>query len=73
VQDLCRRILDVRTDIQCASSDMPMCRSYRGSVLAPIKNVSNARAAWRPSRMARTTSHRPRRAAPAVSAFSSEV
>ena len=39
---------------------------YRGSVDAPIRNSSTARAHWRPSRMAHTTSDWPRRMSPAA-------
>src|SRR5262249_36786395 len=34
---------------------------YRGSVVEPIRNLSTACAAWRPSRIAHTTSDWPRR------------
>ena len=45
----------------------------RGSSVEPIKNLSTACAAWRPSRMAQTTSDWPRRMSPAVKTLSIEV
>ena len=39
---------------------------YRGSVVVPIRNWSIARAHWRPSRIAQTTSDWPRRMSPAA-------
>lgn len=47
--------------------------NQRGSSLPPIKNSSTARAHWRPSRMAQTTSDWPRRMSPAVKTFSALV
>ena len=46
---------------------------YRGSVVAPIRSRSMARAAWRPSRIAQTTSDWPRRLSPAAYSLSTEV
>ena len=43
--------------------------SYRGSVVDPIRNLSTAWAAWRPSRIAHTTSDWPRRMSPAANTF----
>jgi hypothetical protein len=48
-------------------------QAHRGRVLAPIRNVSTACAAWRPSRIAQTTSDWPRRMSPAVKTLASEV
>ena len=46
---------------------------HRGSVLDPIRNSSIARAHWRPSRIAQTTSDWPRRMSPAANTFGTEV
>ena len=43
--------------------------TQRGSVDAPIRNSSTARAHWRPSRIAHTTSDWPRRMSPAAKTF----
>src|SRR5262249_54248395 len=53
--------------------DFKRSPTYRGSRLDPIKNLSTACAAWRPSRIAQTTSDCPRRMSPAVKTFSIEV
>ena len=46
------------------------CRdNQRGSTDEPIRNSSTARAHWRPSRMAHTTSDWPRRMSPAANTF----
>ena len=45
----------------------------RGSVVVPIRNLSTACAAWRPSRIAHTTSDCPRRISPAANTFGIEV
>ena len=45
----------------------------RGSVVDPIRNLSTACAAWRPSRIAHTTSDWPRRMSPAANTFGTEV
>jgi len=45
----------------------------RGRTVSPIKNSSTARAAWRPSRIAQTTSDWPRRISPALNTLSIEV
>ena len=42
---------------------------YRGSSVAPIRNSSTARAHWRPSRIAQTTSDWPRRMSPQAKIF----
>lgn len=47
--------------------------AQRGRSLAPIRNSSTARAHWRPSRMAQTTSDWPRRMSPAVKTLSTLV
>ena len=47
--------------------------AQRGSSDAPIRNSSTARAHWRPSRIAHTTSDWPRRMSPAVNTFGTEV
>ena len=46
---------------------------YRGSTDDPIRNSSTARAAWRPSRIAHTTSDCPRRMSPAAKTFGADV
>ena len=48
-------------------------RTYRGKLVEPIKNLSTACAAWRPSRIAQTTSDWPRRMSPAEKIFGFEV
>ena len=45
----------------------------RGSTDDPIRNSSTARAHWRPSRIAHTTSDWPRRMSPAANTFGTEV
>jgi hypothetical protein len=45
----------------------------RGRVVVPIRNLSTADAAWRPSRIAQTTSDCPRRMSPAAKTFGSDV
>ena len=45
----------------------------RGRSLSPIRNSSTARAAWRPSRIAHTTSDWPRRMSPAANTLSTLV
>ena len=45
----------------------------RGSSDEPIRNSSTARAHWRPSRIAHTTSDWPRRMSPATNTFGTEV
>jgi pimeloyl-ACP methyl ester carboxylesterase len=47
--------------------------TYRGRLLAPIRNSSTERAAWRPSRIAQTTSDWPRRMSPAANTFGTDV
>ena len=47
--------------------------AQRGRAETPIRNSSTARAAWRPSRIAHTTSDWPRRMSPAVNTLSTEV
>ena len=44
----------------------------RGSVVDPIRNLSTACAAWRPSRIAHTTSDWPRRMSPAANTLGTE-
>ncbi len=46
---------------------------HRGNRLEPIRNSSMARAHWRPSRIAQTTSDCPRRISPAVNILGTEV
>jgi hypothetical protein len=46
---------------------------YRGRFDPPMRNSSTARAHWRPSRMAHTTSDWPRRTSPAANTFGAEV
>src|SRR5215471_20190943 len=46
---------------------------HRASRLAPIRNSSIARAHWRPSRIAQTTSDWPRRMSPAAKILGTEV
>jgi uncharacterized protein len=46
---------------------------HRGRLLAPIRNSSTERAAWRPSRIAQTTSDWPRRMSPAANTFGTDV
>ena len=46
---------------------------HRGSVVSPIRYLSTACAAWRPSRIAHTTSDWPRRMSPAENTFGFEV
>src|SRR5690554_7443884 len=54
------------------SSDV--CSSdLRGSSVVPIRNLSTACAAWRPSRIAQMTSDWPRRMSPAANTFGTEV
>ena len=48
-------------------------RLDRGSVVEPIRNLSMACAAWRPSRIAHTTSDWPRRMSPAANTFGFEL
>ena len=48
-------------------------RNYLGKSVRPIRNRSTERAAWRPSRMAQTTSDWPRRMSPAANTFLTEV
>ena len=45
----------------------------RGSAVLPIRNLSMACAAWRPSRIAQTTSDWPRRMSPAANTLAREV
>jgi hypothetical protein len=52
---------------------MTRWNDQRGSSLAPIRNSSTARAAWRPSRMAHTTSDWPRRMSPAANTLGTLV
>ena len=47
--------------------------AYRGSTVVPISASSIARAAWRPSRIAHTTSDWPRRMSPAANTLSTLV
>ena len=47
--------------------------AQRGSVVDPIRNLSTACAAWRPSRIAHTTSDWPRRMSPAANTLGTEV
>ena len=47
--------------------------AQRGSVVEPIRNLSTACAAWRPSRIAHTTSDWPRRMSPAANTFGTDV
>ena len=47
--------------------------SHRGSVVLPIRNSSTARAHWRPSRIAQTTSDWPRRMSPAANTLATDV
>src|SRR5258708_1740853 len=47
--------------------------TQRGNVDEPIRNSSIERAAWRPSRMAQTTSDWPRRMSPAANTLSTLV
>src|SRR5262249_30855995 len=47
--------------------------AQRGSVVDPIKNLSTACAASRPSRIAHTTSDWPRRMSPAANTFGLEL
>ena len=47
--------------------------AQRGSVVDPIRNLSTACAAWRPSRIAHTTSDWPRRMSPAANTFGFEL
>jgi hypothetical protein len=47
--------------------------TQRGRSVFPIRNLSMACAAWRPSRMAQTTSDWPRRMSPAANTFGREV
>ena len=60
------------TDGDCFAS-LAMTGRHRGSVLVPIRNSSTARAHWRPSRIAHTTSDWPRRMSPAANTLSTEV
>jgi hypothetical protein len=55
--------LRARDDIQFFYSNA-VSTLYRGRLLEPIRNSSTARAAWRPSRIAQTTSDCPRRMSP---------
>ena len=48
-------------------------RAQRGSSENPMRNSSTARAHWRPSRIAQTTSDWPRRMSPAANTFGTEV
>ena len=47
--------------------------AHRGRSVLPIRNLSMACAAWRPSRIAQTTSDWPRRISPAANTFEREV
>src|SRR3970282_214451 len=49
-----------------------LARRYLGSSEKPIRNSSTARAHWRPSRIAHTTSDWPRRVSPAAKTFGTE-
>ncbi|MBS1216008.1 MAG: hypothetical protein H6R20_982 [Proteobacteria bacterium] len=53
--------------------DPPLDAPYRGSSELPIRNSSTARAHWRPSRIAQTTSDWPRRMSPAANTFGALV
>jgi hypothetical protein len=55
--------------VSCTASD----DIYLGSWLNPIRNVSTACAAWRPSRIAQTTSDWPRRMSPQANTLDCEV
>ena len=46
---------------------------YRGRLVVPMRKMSTSRAAWRPSRIAHTTSDWPRRMSPAANTFGTEV
>ena len=48
-------------------------RAQRGSVVDPIRNLSTECAAWRPSRIAHTTSDWPRRMSPQANTFGFEL
>ena len=52
---------------------VPLATAQRGSVVDPIRNLSTACAAWRPSRIAHTTSDCPRRMSPAANTFGTDV
>jgi hypothetical protein len=47
--------------------------AYRGNSEKPIRDSSTARAHWRPSRIAHTTSDWPRRMSPAAKTLGTEV
>ena len=55
-----------------SAGSCPLSRQ-RGSSVDPIRNLSTACAAWRPSRIAQTTSDCPRRMSPAANTFGIEV
>src|SRR5262249_11385670 len=55
------------------SAGVGFAEPQRGSMVDPIRNLSTACAAWRPSRIAPTTSDWPRRISPAANTFGSEV
>lgn len=81
----CATQVDISDEQEGARSAFPIIRrrwlhqsvacvlDYRGSVLAPIRNSSTARAHCRPSRMAQTTSDCPRRISPAAKTLATEV
>ena len=52
---------------------LAMTPRQRGSVVEPIRNLSTACAAWRPSRIAHTTSDWPRRMSPQANTFGFEL
>ena len=54
----------------CCLGDLDVGLHQRGNVLEPIRYSSTARAAWRPSRIAQTTSDWPRRMSPAAKILS---
>jgi hypothetical protein len=48
-------------------------QAYLGNSENPVRNSSTARAHWRPSRIAQTTSDCPRRTSPAANTFGTDV
>ena len=64
------------TLLACGELSLPVKggrQPYRGSLVAPIRYSSTARAHWRPSRIAQTTRDWPRRMSPQEKMFGAEV
>ena len=67
---------DFPTLLACGELSLPIKggkRTYRGSLVEPIRYSSTERAHWRPSRIAQTTRDWPRRMSPQEKMLGAEV